>query len=676
LDYRADIDGIRAIAVMSVVLYHFKIFTFGAWFGGVDVFFVVSGYLVGGHILTQIRSGVFSFRDFYRKRSLRILPALFAVILLCIGLGALTMMPDPYQYFGGAALTSVIGLSNFWFNDQVNYFNPQATLDPLIHTWSLGVEEQFYVLAPIVLLFLNWMLKSRLLLGVAVIIAYSLWLSMTLSFSDPQPSFYLLHTRAWELGIGLLIYELRSRTIEFSNLSRVFSQSMSTAGLLLLLGSLALLDSNNAWPGYAAALPVLGTAILLAFNTPSTLVSKGLSNRGMRLVGLSSYSFYLVHQPIASFLGILDFFPKTLPQRMALFVFALMLGLIFWRWIELPFRDGTISAKNRKKMLIGSGLVIVGFAFGTHFTKGFPTRLPVETQAFLKIANYKGPVMSECMLSRKEVDQVDLHANCHFNPTAISKIALWGDSHSATLADGMLEFASASDFGARILTLSSCQPVPNFINNTQKIKRKCAKFNSLAKETILTDEAVEIVVMFATWDNYIVHGGLPNMFGHVEAEKFYSYPVGSDPSQNDDARRAAFSNELERTIGEILASGKKVVLVASFPRPDVFVPGYLSRQYWYNGSFGPNEGYPRKYFDAQTKVSSVMFADIVTRINSSDLALVEPSRSTCSDTTCQLAINGQLLYMDGNHPTPFGASLILDQIMALGLVGLEKSTSD
>ena len=129
------------------------------------------------------------------------------------------MMPDPYQYFGGAALTSVIGLSNFWFNDQVNYFNPQATLDPLIHTWSLGVEEQFYVLAPIVLLFLNWMLKSRLLLRVAVTIAYSLWLSMTLSFSDPQPSFYLLHTRAWELGIGLLIYELRSRTIEFSNLS-------------------------------------------------------------------------------------------------------------------------------------------------------------------------------------------------------------------------------------------------------------------------------------------------------------------------------------------------------------------------------------------------------------------------------------------------------------------------
>ena len=117
-------------------------------------------------------------------------------------------------------------------------------------------------------------------------------------------------------------------------------------------------------------------------------------------------------------------------------------------------------------------------------------------------------------------------------------------------------------------------------------------------------------------------------------------------------------------------------LVASFPRPDVFVPGYLARQYWYNGSFGSNEGYPWKYFDAQTKLSSVMFADILTRINSSDLALVEPSRSTCSDTTCRLAVNGQLLYMDGNHPTPFGASLILDQIMALGWVGLEKSTSD
>lgn len=205
MTYRSEIDGLRAIAVMGVILHHAGVGAMSSGYAGVDIFFVISGYLIGGQILSDLAAGTFRFRDFYARRARRILPALLAMIAATCVAGAFILLPHDYRYLFGAAVAAMLSVSNFWFFDRIDYFNPQAANDPLIHTWSLGVEEQFYLLVPLLFWLLWHWFRAHLRTLVMLLVGLSFALCLLLGQTAPEAAFYLLPTRAWELLAGVLV---------------------------------------------------------------------------------------------------------------------------------------------------------------------------------------------------------------------------------------------------------------------------------------------------------------------------------------------------------------------------------------------------------------------------------------------------------------------------------------
>ena len=259
--YRYELDGLRAISVMSVILYHMGISQIGAGYAGVDIFFVISGFLIGGQIAKDRDQGKFTYWNFYARRALRIFPALFFVIIASTIAGWFIMLPHEFRYFGGGALSALLSVSNFWFWDTIDYFNPEAALDPLVHTWSLAVEEQFYMFVPL-LFGLFWGLGQKTLLMVLISLAFvSFITALTTNSDSPMTAFYLLHTRAWELLIGV-IAALKSDSIRSFKSNAAL---MSNIGLILIVAGLTILPNNSLWPGGWTLVPVIGSLLILLF---------------------------------------------------------------------------------------------------------------------------------------------------------------------------------------------------------------------------------------------------------------------------------------------------------------------------------------------------------------------------------------------------------------------------
>ena len=286
--YRADIDGLRAIAVLSVVAYHVGLPPFSGGFVGVDIFFVISGYLIGGIVEREMRAGIFSFAGFYARRARRLLPALAGVLLFSYGAAALLLAPSETIDYAKSAIATIFAASNILFWKGGGYFSPAAELNPLLMTWSLGVEEQFYIFFPIVLALLLRLRGQRVFVGLAVLSAASLALSVWAVRHAPTGAFYLLPARAWELGAGILL------VLKPPRVGPALADGLGIAGLALLLVPIFGYDAHTSFPGLTAVPPVLGTVLLIA--VPQSRINRFvLSAPPLVLLGLISYSWYLWH---------------------------------------------------------------------------------------------------------------------------------------------------------------------------------------------------------------------------------------------------------------------------------------------------------------------------------------------------------------------------------------------
>ena len=333
--YRPDVDGLRAIAILAVVLYHVHVPGFGGGFVGVDIFFVISGFLIGGIVFREVDAGRYSFATFYARRAKRILPALlgmtFVVSLLAIAL----FDSDQLRAFARSDATALLGSSNVHYWAQAHYFDLDWQLEPLVMTWSLGVEEQFYLFLPPLMLLLHRISPRAIAPVVALLSVLSLALSVQLVKSQPSAAFYLLPGRAWELGVGVLValWQERRRAPP----GRRLADPISLGALLAIVAAIALFDDDTRFPGLAALLPVVGTAVLIV-TAPSWLNRSILATRPMRFIGLVSYSWYLWHwPPIALATIYLGHLPS--PPLLALIAVAsLGAAILSWRFVETPFR--------------------------------------------------------------------------------------------------------------------------------------------------------------------------------------------------------------------------------------------------------------------------------------------------------------------------------------------------
>lgn len=376
--FRYDINGLRAYAVALVVLFHFQIFGFSAGFIGVDIFFVISGYLMTKIITDQLLQDKFSLLRFYLARGIRILPALILLTVVIALIGWFILIPEEYKNYGKHAASSINFLSNLvYWRESSNYFSADAHDKILLHTWSLSVEWQFYIILPIILLIVGKVKKSRAILNLTVLFGFliSLFLSYKVTQSDQTTAFYMIPMRAWEMLAGGLVYAYFSK----AQLSSITSKAIEIVGFSIIVISLVIFDITTPWPGLNALLPVIGSMLILMANNNDSIFTKP---KIFQLMGDASYSIYLWHWPIVFFIGYFALQENNLITIFGI-ILSLILGWISFKFIETPTRIYlTKKSVLRAYLVLGITTLLLAAIFTLIFIKdGFPQR---ANQGYLK----------------------------------------------------------------------------------------------------------------------------------------------------------------------------------------------------------------------------------------------------------------------------------------------------
>lgn len=435
MQYRPEIDGLRAIAVLPVIFFHAGFSWFSGGYVGVDVFFVISGYLITSIIIEEIVKDDFSVVRFYERRARRILPALFFVLLFCVPFALAWMTESEFDVFAKSFFAIALFASNIFFWKEENYFSPPAEENPLLHTWSLAVEEQFYIFFPLLLLSL-WRYGLGRLFGAILFMSLgSLFLAELGWRNFPGANFYLLPTRAWELGLGALCaLLLRGREIKSS-------ACLSVTGLLLILSSVFLFDNVTPFPSVATLVPVLGAGLIILF-AKDNCVARLLSSKLLVAIGLLSYSAYLWHQPIFAFSRLRGFYDGSFVVISFLVFLVFLFAYISWRFIERPFRNKKFISTSRGAMGLSfvfffSLIFFAGSAMGGLYDWRFSkdqVRWISEIES-LKESRKKLIRAGTCQYNGIEQSLSDFlnQWDCKGNQSGAA-VGLYGDSHSADKA--------------------------------------------------------------------------------------------------------------------------------------------------------------------------------------------------------------------------------------------------
>lgn len=518
--YRPDIDGLRAIAVLSVFGYHLGVMKLKGGFVGVDVFFVISGYLISQILLERIESDRPSFIGFYASRIRRIIPALAVMIVTSFALAYFITFPQEYLDFGRSALAAGLSYSNIFFYLTKNYFDHEANTMPLLHTWSLGVEEQFYLVFPWVFLGLKRILPNRMTLGICVIALASFAYSVVEVALNQPAAFYLPISRAWEFLIGTLLVCM-PWAIPHSRAAREVSAS---CGLLLIGLSVVLLGDDVPFPGIAALPACLGAAMIIAAGrSGNSLVSRMLSLRPITFIGLISYSLYLWHWPIIVFHHL---YPIVLPDshravtRLAIVLVALAVATLSWKFIEQPTRHMIALRTSRNAFSFGavSCAAVCSLAFVVFWQQGLPQRYSAEA---LKYAAYfksdvgffrSGTCFVEPPYSIANFDR----QTCLERVSGKPNYLLIGDSHAAQLWYGLSTVWP--DINIQQLTAAGCAPL---ISQRAIASRDCHKLMEFAFNDYLKRTPVDRLLFVARWEP----GDLPRIKEVLQWASLRNIPV-------------------------------------------------------------------------------------------------------------------------------------------------------
>lgn len=495
MKYRSEIDGLRALAVVPVLLFHAGFRAFSGGFVGVDVFFVISGYLITSILIHEFRAGDFSIGKFYERRARRILPALFLVLMACVPMAWIWLSPKDINDFSNSLIAISLFVSNFYFWLSSGYFETASELKPLIHTWSLSVEEQYYLIYP-VFLWCIWRFGARVMIWVLILMLLtSLCVAQWLAYIKPIFAFYMLPTRSWELMIGGLAAIYASHINVKIDCKKMAHQIASIAGILLIIYAILFYDQTMGFPGLFALAPTIGTSLILLFATKNTLVGRVLGAQPMVWIGLISYSLYLWHQPLFAVARSIG--PKEILPLDYLWLIALCFTLAYltWKFVEQPFRS---SKKISGRQVFRYTLIIsmLGLATGVvcKYFSNYKNKYTVEEAIILSYENYDyKPVLREgkCFLD-PEQNVESFSKDCLVNEGG--GILVWGDSHAAALSYGILRlFNNVSQY-----TSSGCPPVTDLAIQDRP---NCKAINDFVLNEIALFRPRH-VVMHANWSRY------------------------------------------------------------------------------------------------------------------------------------------------------------------------------
>lgn len=535
MPYRSELDGLRALAVLPVVLFHAGFAGFGGGFVGVDVFFVISGYLITQLLVSEAAgNGRIDLIHFYERRARRLLPALFCVLLACLPFAWLWLRPADTLAFTNSVLAVIGFVSNilFWHTD--NYFDTATALRPLLHTWSLAIEEQFYLLFPLLLMLVLPMGMRAFVLCCTILALSSLLLAQYASSHWPSAAFYLLHTRSWELLVGSFV-ALYARHRPVPLREGLTAELCGWAGLLLLAVAVAGFNDQLPWPSAYTLVPVLGAALLILGASSATRVGRGLGHPVLVSVGLISYSVYLWHQPLFAFARLRGADGTETLLFATLVLVTLVLGWLTWRFVEQPFRQRNRFTRRQVFAAAATGglfFVVIGVA--GQVTDGFAFRTLHEQQRLLHFSQYPYATLYQegrCFL-KPEQAYTEFAAQCA--PNQPGGLLLWGDSHAAALSHGIQhELQQTGRPPASLYAASGCPPL---LNTVISWRPHCKAVNDFVLEQIKQQTPAQIV-LHANWSLYSEQDPIKTLEAtvrtlHVAAPEAQITVVGSVPHWN------------------------------------------------------------------------------------------------------------------------------------------------
>jgi peptidoglycan/LPS O-acetylase OafA/YrhL len=661
MKYRADIDGLRAISVLAVVLFHGGIPPFTGGFIGVDVFFVISGFLITTIIISNIDRGVFSLARFYERRIRRLGPALLVIVSFIVLFNVTLKTPKELDTFGESVSFFGLLASNHFFAQERGYFDVARESHALLHTWSLAVEEQFYLVFPLILMGLTVWARRWRFAAVVAIAVISFVVSAVLvaqAANDPRKSvdaaFYFAPLRAWELVLGALLAMARP---DPSRLGAAWREVLAWLGLTLVLVPIFLYDHGTPFPGLAAAPPCVGAALLIFTGGPlsaqnaaaacaPTRAATALSWRPAVFIGLASYSYYLWHWPLLSFASYVVMRELTIWESLLVLVVSFLVSVASLRYVERPFRRADAVASRRTIFTTTAAFLLACVAFGVVLQKtdGLPQRYSAEVLALSTGDSAEfGVELKDCANQRDrltpEAQKAVFVMFCAAgDQTKTPRTLLWGDSHALSIS---LAFASATEArGESILVTSraSCPPVVGYDWKPLQTWRGCsvhnrAVFNSLERL------GIEHVYLFAAWGAY--------------ANEF-----GDEPSQESAAR---FEAALTEMLEELRDRGVTVTIGGSVPVYHGFhIPSIMHRAAVLGVT--PQIDVSRAAHERDQAPEKGILQRVAAEIGATYFALDD---LLCDETDCIYQRDGLPLYADHGHVNLRGAAAMVEAIGAL-----------
>lgn len=627
----------RALAVLPVVLFHAGIELFSGGFIGVDIFFVISGYLITGLLINDLETNQFSYLDFYDRRARRILPALCFVMLCCIPFAWMWMLPAQLEEFSASLIATSFFVSNIFFWKQSGYFADSAEEKPLLHTWSLAVEEQYYILFPIVLFVLFRYFQrdlARVFIALALIALVSFFVAEFGWRVSPSANFYLSPGRVWELLAG------SAAAIILRIGGQRDNELLSASGLLLVFVALVTYDEATPFPSVYSLVPVIGVVLIICFGGQSTFTGKFLSGRILVGVGLISYSVYLWHQPLFAFAR-LRLHQPSVSIFLTLSLLSVVLGYLSWRFVEKPFRKRSTSLGESKRVLIGSGVALSAISvlgiFGL-VGGGFPSRIGENVNQVYKFAQ---PVSPSC--GGKKFNQC-----AYGNDTDSSSFAIIGDSHAGRYTYSLERIALERGVAFQSVTGAFCAPLVNWRASSVAPNPACFPAMEKTLRELATSD-IEVIVLAAQWGNYT------QGFRHGSAKTAYQY---TGPRANQDA--SDFANAFYDTIAMFKEAGKRVLLVEPTPEYEFSVPKALAKSMMFR------LGVPRASLELSIghyQERTVEFFDALYYVGVDAGQVFSSAKYFCDMKSCRpYSSDGLPLYNDGNHLNQLGLQLLEEDL--------------
>lgn len=623
--YLPFVDGLRAYALIGVLLFHFELLGFSGGFLGVDLFFLISGFLVGGQILKAVEVGEFSYQDFFVRRIRRILPALYVVSFAVIGVACILFLPTDLLETAKSGSSSALIYANIHFFYNLDYFTETQSPWVFLHYWSLSVEEQFYIALPLIAL-----LGRRLGLSVKAIAFIVLLSSMLIwiYFLDQNPAaaFYLAPARAWEFMVGAQL-ALLPKGIRWPHWVATLT---SLAGFAICGFCMIFAVNDLSFSGFAVPLMILGSALVFCSNLygAEPRIAVPLTLPPLLSLGKISYSVYLVHWPILKFVEYWSVEPLSTLSRAALLIPTLLLGWLSWRYVELPFRARSkvrfLSDRRALFIIAVSSVIFLSLTNWITSQRGFKDQLPQAVEARLDDRKHFSMLRQRC--HSDEVNKpIAATAGCVIGADVAPDTAVWSDSLGVELADALGRRRKFMGRSVLMLTSSSCPPLSGDIPD---MNRQCMQRNIDVANYLATQKGIKTVVLT------MLYGGYLNLERDVELAA------------------------LQASVEKLRAADKIVYVLAPIPRPRFDVPTGTARAVFFNRSTVP-KGVDRIEYDGQY---AAIIADLALITKRHGAKLIRVDQILCEPKLCPYYIDGKAMYFDDRHPSLEAAERIAEQI--------------